>query len=165
MAAAAAINFPAAIELVSRITSTSLPVLGDRIQLQQVILNLVVNGIDAIRDRPSLSRVISIRTSRAENFAVLSVSDRGWDSRRQTKRGLRAVFTPARPKAWAWDCPSRVPLSRRTAERYRQKIGITVARLSASSFHLSNNWRFLSLHSEGHRGELHAAPLPCPRRA
>jgi signal transduction histidine kinase len=65
------------VELVSRITSDALPVLGDRIQLQQVILNLVVNGIDAMRDRPSQSRVISIRTSRGESFAELSVSDRG----------------------------------------------------------------------------------------
>ena len=40
-------------ELVSVITPEALPILGDRIQLQQVILNLVVNGIDAMRDTPS----------------------------------------------------------------------------------------------------------------
>jgi phosphoglycerate-specific signal transduction histidine kinase len=34
--------------LVSVITPDALPILGDRIQLQQVILNLVVNGIDAM---------------------------------------------------------------------------------------------------------------------
>ena len=59
------------------ITPNALPILGDRIQLQQVILNLVVNGIDAMRDTPSENRIISIRTSRVENFAELSVSDRG----------------------------------------------------------------------------------------
>ena len=64
-------------ELVSVITPEALPILGDRIQLQQVILNLVVNGIDAMRDTPNESRIISIRTSRVENFAQLSVSDRG----------------------------------------------------------------------------------------
>jgi len=65
------------VELVSVITPHALPILGDRIQLQQVILNLVVNGIDAMRDTPSANRIINIRTSRVENFAQLSVSDRG----------------------------------------------------------------------------------------
>jgi signal transduction histidine kinase len=64
-------------ELVSLTTQNALPILGDRIQLQQVILNLVVNGIDAMRDTPGENRIISIRTSRIENFAQLSVSDRG----------------------------------------------------------------------------------------
>ena len=59
------------------ITPDALPILGDRIQLQQVILNLVVNGIDAMKDAPGENRIISIRTSRVENFAELSVSDRG----------------------------------------------------------------------------------------
>jgi signal transduction histidine kinase len=65
------------IELTSSITQNALPILGDRIQIQQVILNLVVNGIDAMRDMSAESRTISIRTSRTEKFAELSVSDRG----------------------------------------------------------------------------------------
>ena len=36
-----------------------------------------MNGIEAMRDTPSESRIITIRTSRVENFAQLSVSDRG----------------------------------------------------------------------------------------
>jgi signal transduction histidine kinase len=64
-------------ELVSVLAPDALPILGDRIQLQQVILNLVVNGIDAMKDTPSENRIISIRTSRVENLAELSVSDRG----------------------------------------------------------------------------------------
>ena len=65
------------VELTSSITQNALPILGDRIQIQQVILNLVVNGIDAMRDTPAENRTISIRTSRVEKFAELSVSDRG----------------------------------------------------------------------------------------
>lgn len=58
-------------------SKATLPILGDRIQIQQVILNLVVNGIDAMTDTSAGSRNISIRTSRTEKFAELSVSDRG----------------------------------------------------------------------------------------
>ena len=64
-------------ELTSLLTQNALPVLADRIQLQQVILNLVVNGIDAMKDTPAENRIIRIQTSRVEEFAELSVSDRG----------------------------------------------------------------------------------------
>ena len=64
-------------KLTSSITQNELPVLGDRIQLQQVILNLVVNGIDAMKDTPAENCIVSIRTSHDEKFAELSVSDRG----------------------------------------------------------------------------------------
>src|SRR5712672_994487 len=70
-------TLPRKVELTSLITQNALPILGDHIQLQQVILNLVVNGIDAMKDTPRENRIISIRTSRLENFAQLSVSDRG----------------------------------------------------------------------------------------
>ena len=64
-------------EMVNAITSDALPILGDRIQLQQVILNLVLNGVEAMKDTPHESRTISIRTARVDQFAELSVSDCG----------------------------------------------------------------------------------------
>jgi len=75
------------------ITPDPLPILGDRIQLQQVILNLVVNGIDAMKDTGSENRIIGIRTSRVENFAQLSVSDRGSGI---PEGKLQQVFEPSR---------------------------------------------------------------------
>jgi signal transduction histidine kinase len=65
------------VELVSVITPDALPIIGDHILLQQVIINLVVNATDAMKDTPIENRVISIRTSRVEKFAELSVSDCG----------------------------------------------------------------------------------------
>jgi signal transduction histidine kinase len=64
-------------EMVNVITPDALPILGDRIQLQQVILNLVLNGVEAMKDTSHESRTISIRTARVDQFAELSVSDRG----------------------------------------------------------------------------------------
>jgi signal transduction histidine kinase len=65
------------VELSSFLSPIALPIICDHIQLQQVIINLVVNAIDAMKDTPFEKRTISIRTSGVENFAELSVSDRG----------------------------------------------------------------------------------------
>jgi signal transduction histidine kinase len=65
------------VELSSFLAPIALPIICDHIQLQQVIINLVVNAIDAMKDTPTANRIINIRTSRVENFAELSVLDRG----------------------------------------------------------------------------------------
>jgi signal transduction histidine kinase len=55
-----------------------LEVRGDRIQLQQVILNLAMNGLDSMQDRASGSGKMSIQTAIADDStAEVSVADSG----------------------------------------------------------------------------------------
>lgn len=63
--------------LTNFIAPTPLPVKGDLIQLQQVILNLIVNAMDAMSGMPSAERRITVTTARDGNSAELSVSDVG----------------------------------------------------------------------------------------
>jgi signal transduction histidine kinase len=65
------------IQLNSFLSSVSLPVKGDRVQLQQVIVNLVVNGMDAMSTLQSARRTITISSERKDKFAQISVSDAG----------------------------------------------------------------------------------------
>lgn len=53
-------------------------VLGDRVQLQQVILNLVINGIEAIGKSRDGERVLAVRSSRDESDnLIVAVRDTG----------------------------------------------------------------------------------------
>jgi signal transduction histidine kinase len=65
------------VDLTSFIAPTPLPIKGDLIQLQQVILNLIVNAMDAMSGMPSAERRITVSTARDGNSADLSVSDVG----------------------------------------------------------------------------------------
>ncbi len=52
------------------------PVMGDRVQLQQVILNLVVNGLDAMRDAADRTLLVSTEID-GEGAVGVTVSDHG----------------------------------------------------------------------------------------
>jgi len=58
--------------------SEDLPqILGDRVQLQQVLMNLMINGIEAMKDFTGM-RELSIKSERAEDDQLMvSVSDSG----------------------------------------------------------------------------------------
>ncbi|MGY8704625.1 ATP-binding protein [Bradyrhizobium sp. 18BD] len=66
------------VELATEPSSADIRVKGDKVQLQQAILNLVVNGMDAVAHLPDERRRVVGRTSLAEgNLALVSIADAG----------------------------------------------------------------------------------------
>ena len=76
----------------TRRLSPKLPAIaGDRVQLQQVVLNLILNACDAMRDNPPGDRHVLIMTAPCEEGVRLSVEDVGTGI---TPDQLNSVFEP-----------------------------------------------------------------------
>jgi C4-dicarboxylate-specific signal transduction histidine kinase len=81
--------------LVGTELATDLPqVMGDRVQLQQVMMNLMINGMDAMKDADG-TRKLAIKSQRRENERILvTVSDTGIGlPAQQAEQIFKAFFT------------------------------------------------------------------------
>jgi signal transduction histidine kinase len=65
------------VQLASDLDSTLPKVLGDRVHLQQVLLNLVINAMDAMADIPVQKRRIIVRTTHGARDVEVAVKDFG----------------------------------------------------------------------------------------
>jgi PAS domain S-box-containing protein len=74
------------------------PVLGDRVQLQQVMLNLILNGIDAMNTVKGRSRELTIETAvLADSEALTTVRDSGVGLDPRTVEQIFEAFHTTKP--------------------------------------------------------------------
>src|ERR1700759_5127459 len=105
----------------SRLVSEMAPVHGDRVQLQQVVLNLILNAVEAMSSVDAVRRELLISTERSEAREVLvAVSDSGPGIDPEHRERVFDSSTPPSPAEWGWVSPSAAPLSTRTGGGCRQ---------------------------------------------
>lgn len=61
----------------SRFAATPLPIKGDSVQLQQVLINLIMNAVDAMDAIEKEKRVVAVQTNSIDGLAEVTVSDAG----------------------------------------------------------------------------------------
>ena len=71
---------------------------GDRILLQQVLVNLVINAMDAMASTPTSSRKIVVRTQTTVRGVNVSVEDRGSGVAADVAAHLFDPFVTTKPK-------------------------------------------------------------------
>jgi signal transduction histidine kinase len=65
------------VTLVTHLAPALPPIAGDRVQLQQLLLNLIVNATDAMDSLPDAERVLTVDTTLRDGAVSLCVADRG----------------------------------------------------------------------------------------
>ena len=110
-----------------------IPVIGDRVQLQQVLLNLIVNGLDAMKEVAG-TRELTIASQRADTDRVLvSVSDTGTGlPSQQADQIFKAFFTTK-----AHGTGMGLSISRSIVESHGGRLWAEVNSSRGATFHLT----------------------------
>jgi C4-dicarboxylate-specific signal transduction histidine kinase len=109
------------------------PVIGDRVQLEQVMMNLVTNGIESMSDRGG-QRVLSIRTKPAADANILiEVEDAGVGvDRAKVDRIFEPFFTTKNH-----GIGMGLPICRSIVEAHSGQLWVTPGPERGSVFHLT----------------------------
>jgi signal transduction histidine kinase len=107
-------------------------VAGDRVQLQQLLLNLIVNAADAMAELPEDRRLLTIRTASPADVVQLCVTDRGPGVSEENVERLFEPFWTTRPGGMGMG----LAICRSIAEAHRGSLGVRNAADGGAEFNL-----------------------------
>ena len=110
------------------------PVVGDRIQLEQVLVNLMRNGFEAMRDSDHQPHSLTIRTDRAAPRRIaVHVSDNGLGIAPATLDRVFDRFFTTKPNGMGMG----LPISQSIIENHGGKLWVTPNPARGSTFHFT----------------------------
>lgn len=115
------------------------PITADRLMLEQVLLNLIRNGMEAMAATPEADRVLRIATESGEAELRISVSDQGCGIAPEIRDKLFTAFFTTKPEGMG--------------------IGLSICR-SIIEFHRGRLWAEDNTHSQTGSGTIFAFTLP-----
>jgi len=111
--------------------AVSLPrVLGDRIQLQQVVLNLVINGMDAMKNTPGSKELRITSRERGAREILIAVEDSGSGLTAEIAEKIFHPFFTTKPQGTGMG----LSISRSIIESHRGRLWATPAPLRGAIF-------------------------------
>jgi C4-dicarboxylate-specific signal transduction histidine kinase len=91
------------------------PALAERVGVQQVLINLILNSLDALQSHPPPDRAVNIATSTKEGFIMITVHDTG--------PGIPADMMPRLFEAFASTKPNGLGLGLTISQRIVAQFG------------------------------------------
>lgn len=85
------------VRLELQVPDTACPTLGDEVMLQQLLVNLLRNGLEAMNDAPPTQRRIEVRLTRGEREAEIALRDTGCGLPSDGEARLFVPFQSSKP--------------------------------------------------------------------
>jgi two-component system sensor histidine kinase TtrS len=122
------------VSIARELAGEPLPVIVDSIQIQQVVLNLLRNGMEAMASAAAGQRRIDIRTGRgADGNAEVAVKDRGSGVSKEAEEHLFHTFFTTKRSGMGMG----LAISRSIAEAHGGRLWFTRNQAGGATFHLS----------------------------
>ena len=106
---------------------------ADAVMIEQIVVNLVRNAMDAMRDTPHSARIVEVRSAHEGRFATVSIADRGAGIQAEIAARLFEPFFTTKPEGMGMG----LNICRSIAELHHGRLGFEVRPGGGTIFTLS----------------------------